>query len=223
MQEDPSSVLISAGKFIGDNSDFLSESIYLLRNLDKQVNNVVAVIDDVILSDSEYQFRKGFYEATGLKSSDDNTVFNTLVEEKMLLSYASKNNLLPSESEVTTFIEQEKIFYNEDAVTKRAIDTLCSAANISIDEYWNTYEYYNAYRCVAFKKIFDEVISQGVKENKVRVLKINDKSIYNPEIVEEQYAYYNQFKKDLKAKVNIKVKEPYSSRSLTMDSSKLYL
>ena len=222
-QKDFYDILISAGQAIETNSDLLSKSIYFLNNPGEKAENVIAVIDNIELSDFEYQFRKGIYEATGFKSSDDNTVFNTLVEEKMLLSYAAKNNLLPLESEVDLFIEQEKKFYNRDANTKKAIDALCSAANISIDQYWSTYEYYNAYRAVAFKKVFDNVISKGVKQNIVRALEDNNKVYYHSEIVKEQFDFYNQFKIDLKAIIDIKIEEPYKYKSFRLDSSKLYL
>ena len=73
-QKDFYDILISAGQAIETNSDLLSKSIYFLNNPGEKAENVIAVIDNIELSDFEYQFRKGIYEATGFKSSDDNTV-----------------------------------------------------------------------------------------------------------------------------------------------------
>lgn len=182
----------------------------------------MAIINNVQLSNSEFQLRKGLYQVTGQKSSDDAVIFNTLAEEKMLFAYASENNLLPVQSEVIAFIQEEKDNYNQDAETKKMVDTFCSAANLSVDQYWNTYEYYNAYRVVTFNKIFSSEITNAVKEKKVRALDANNINL-NSDILKEQYNYYNQFKMKIKSQVKVEIEKSYENGLFSFDASKLYL
>lgn len=201
--------LSSAGEIIKTHPVWLAEAIDALDNLREKNADIIVVIDGVQLSDAEFKLHKGLAQAEGQQAADDNTVFNVLAEEKMLLGYALKNNLLPDKDEIDASIEAEKENYNQDSEFKEMIDTFCSTADLTLDQYWNAYEYYNVYRVVAISKVYDFILENAEKSE-----------VDTPA---EQQKYYNQFKMKLKTRAKVEIEKSYKNMNLHFDATKLYL
>ncbi|GAB6173677.1 MAG: hypothetical protein ACYDG2_23655 [Ruminiclostridium sp.] len=211
-----------AGNYIKTNSELLSKSINSVEN--KLVNNedVVTNVNLLPITIQEIEFRKGLRQVAGDVDVSDKAVFNTLVEEKLIISYAIKNNILPSKDEIDDFIESERVLYETVATTKKLVDDFCAAANISIEDYWKTYEYYNAYRIVTFKKAYDYAIEAGIKKGELKVLKNTNNQI-DRQIVNEHEDYWKKIKKEAKDKTSLEINKQYQNRGFIIDKSKLYL
>ena len=209
-----------AGQYIKNNPELLSASITALSSKIIDQTKVVASVDELPITVEEIQFRKGLREVAGAKNADDKSVFNALVEEKLILSYAINNNLLPTKSEIDSFIEDGKSLYNQDATYKKITDAFCSAANMSIDEYWNTYEYYNAFRIITFKKAQDNAIETGIEKGDLSPLTANELK-YQEEARYDDY--WKKIKKELKEKSSVTINKQDADSQFNIDTSKLYL
>lgn len=209
------------GEFIKNNPELLSKSLDAVENKSVDYEDVVTNVDLLPISIGEIEFRKGLNQVAGFKDIDDNVVFNTLVEEKLIMSYAIKNNVLPAKNEIDDFIISERLAFEKTEEFQKFINNFCSAANISIEDYWNTYEYYNAFRILTFKKAYDHAIETGVKKGEVRDLK-SDKYELNSEITSAYDEYWIKVKKEMKDKTLLKVNKQYLDRGFILDNSKLY-
>jgi hypothetical protein len=210
------------GEYIKNNPELLSKSLDVLDSKSFNESEVVTTVDLLPITIGEIEFRKGLRDTFGSDKADDKSIFNTLVEEKIILSYAIRNNVLPSKSEIDEFINSEKSTYEQDADCKELVDNFCSAANMTIDEYWKTYEYYNAFRLVALKNSFNKAVEIGVNKGLIKDFEENNKQL-DSQIYKEHTDYWDNIKKELKGNITIKSKENYNNRNFTLDVSKLYL
>lgn len=209
------------GEFIKNNPGLLSKSLDVVGNKLVNYEDVVSNVDLLPISIAEIEFRKGINQVAGFKDMDDKAIFNILVEEKLIMSYAIKNNVLPAKNEIDDFIKSERLAFEKTEEFQKFINNFCSAANMSIEDYWNTYEYYNAFRIVTFKKAYDHAIETGVKKGEIRDLK-SDKYKLDSEITSEYDKYWIKVKKEMKDKTLLKVNKQYLDRGFILDNSKLY-
>ncbi|HBT47156.1 MAG TPA: hypothetical protein DEA73_04625 [Peptococcaceae bacterium] len=139
-----------------------------------------------------------------MRNQSYSEVFNVLVEEKLILDYAIKNKLLPTEDEVKRFIAEAQNQYASNDEYKTLVDNFCKASNISIEHYWNIYEWYNAFRLLTFSKSYanatKDIVFEAAKKQRWNVLKIK-----------------------LKSKARVKINEKFKELNLGLDKSKLYL
>jgi len=207
-----------AGDYIKNNPELLSKSIDAVNN---KVNyeDVITKVDLLPLSIGEFEFRKGLSKAAGVEDANDKSIFNTLVEEKLIISYAIKNNVLPSKSEIDSFVESEQLLYEKVDKNKKIINDFCVAANMSVEDYWKTYEYYNAYRIVTLNKAYDNAIETGVKKGEVKALE----SSKNDLNLEEHENYWNRIKKEMKNSISLNINKQYKNKDFILDNTKLYL
>lgn len=210
------------GEYIKNHPELLSNSLDVLDGKSFNENEVVTTVDLLPITIGEIEFRKGLRNIFESDKADDKSVFNTLVEEKIILSYAIRNNVLPSKNEIDEFINSEKSTYKQSAECKKLVDDFCFAANITIDEYWNTYEYYNAFRIVTFKNSFNKAVEIGINKGLIKDFDENNKQA-DSQIYKEHVDYWNNIKKELKGSTAIKINENYNNRDFTLDVSKLYL
>lgn len=211
-----------AGEYIKKNPQLLSKSIDAVEQ--KSINNeeIVTHVELLPISIAEIEFRKGLRQIAGNKATDNKSLFNTLVEEKLIINYAIKNNVLPTRSEINNFIESQKLLYQQDNNFKKAIDAFCLEANMSLEDYWNTYEYYNSFRIVTFKKAADHAINIGINKGELKALeKASEKA--KQEIIKEHGDYWKKIKKDMKDKITLKINKQYLDKDFTVDNSKSYL
>ncbi|MBC2721203.1 hypothetical protein [Desulfosporosinus sp.] len=186
------------------------EPLNSVENKPVNYEDIVANIDLLPISIGEIEFRKGLSRIAGFKEVDDKTVFNTLVEEKIIISYAIKNNVFPAKRELNNFMESERSIQESNEEATKIINFVCSEMNISVEDYWTKYEPYNAFRLVTFKKAYDHAIKTG-KENG----EVNASGEYQE--------YWNKLKKEIKENTSSKVNKEYRDRGFVLDKSKLYL
>jgi len=210
------------GEYIKNNPELLSKSLDALESKSFNKCEVVSTVDLLPITIGEIEFRKGLRNAFGSDNADDKSIYNTLVEEKIIISYAIRNNVLPSKSDIDDFVNSEKLTYEQDANYKQLVDNFCSAANMTIDEYWNTYEYYNAFRIVTFKNSFDKAVEIGVKKGLIKDFDKTNKEL-DSQIKKEHNDYWKNVKKELKSKITVDVNANYKNRDFSLDNSKLYL
>ncbi|MCG0278735.1 MAG: hypothetical protein L5656_09440 [Thermanaeromonas sp.] len=141
-------------EFIQSNPDLLKDSLKTIKNAGVTSAETVAWVNGVPITIGELEFRKGLNQA-GARHQSYSEVFNVLVEEKVVFDYAIKNKLLPTAEEVEKFIEEEQQQYAASDEYKEGVDLFCRAANMSLEDYWDTYEWYNAFRCLTFTKSFE--------------------------------------------------------------------
>ncbi|KGP76178.1 hypothetical protein JT05_06300 [Desulfosporosinus sp. Tol-M] len=209
------------GEFIKNNPELLSKSLEVVENKLVNYEDVVSNVDLLPISIAEIEFRKGINQAAGFGDMDDKAIFNILVEEKLIMSYAIKNNVLPTKNEIDDFIKSERLVFEKTEEFQKFINNFCTAANMSMEDYWNTYEYYNAFRIVTFKKAYDYSIETGIKKGELRDLK-SDKYTLNSDITSEYDKYWIKIKKEMKNMTSLKVNKQYSNRGFILDNSKLY-
>lgn len=209
------------GEFVRNNPELLSKSLDAVENKSVDYEDIVTNVDLLPISIGEIEFRKGLNQVAGFKDIDDNAIFNTLVEEKLIMSYAMKNNVFPTRNEIDNFIESERLAFENTDEFKKFVNNFCSSANMSLEDYWNKYEYYNAFRIVTFKKAYDHAIETGIKNGEVRDLK-SDKYDLTSEITSEYEKYWIKMKKQMKDKTFLKVNKQYLDRGFVLDNSKLY-
>lgn len=87
----------------------------------------------------------------------------------------------------------------------------CEKAGMSLDEYWDTYERYNAFRLVLFKKAYDHAISQAISNKQLIIDNVDE-----VERIKLKEAYWNSFKKELKKQANIKISKNYDHLKLSV-------
>lgn len=209
-----------AGEFIKQNPKLFSESIDALKT-NFISEEEISKVDLLTISVAEIEFRKGLRQLAGIGATDNKSIYNTLVEEKLIINYAIKNNVLPTSSDIDQFIESEKALYQQDETFNKAIDSFILGAAMSLEAYWNTYEYYNAFRIVTFKKAADFAINTGIQKGELKALE-KDKPA-NPEILKEHGDYWKKIKKEMKDKVSVKVNEKFKNIEFDLDKTKLYL
>lgn len=204
------------GKFIQSNPDLLKDSIKTIKNAGITSDETVAWVNDIPITIGELEFRKGLNEA-GERHKSYSEVFNVLVEEKVVFDYAIKNKLLPTEEEVKRFIAEEQQQYSASEEYQKGVDLFSKAANMSLEDYWNTYEWYNAFRLLTFTKSFAHA-TKGFDL---------DIAQDRPEKYQEKYkakqSLWKNVKIKLKSEAKVKMNDKFEGLNLQLDRSKLYL
>lgn len=202
-------VLASIGKFIHENWDMLLETKKSLvsKNIDSE--KVITAVNGWPITAAELEFRKGLRDSMAesnpsIQTSTYNEVFNDLVEEKLILSFAEKNGVLPTEKQIQQLIQMEKEMYNEkNAENNEILDIIVESGERTMDEYWDTYEWYNAFRLLAFENCHEMVETIGREKGEI------------PQKTAEDY--WETVLLEYKQKADITIKE-YKGLNLKVDS-----
>jgi len=190
------------GTFIKENPDFLSQSIKSLKTKEIDPEKVIARVNGWPITIGELEFRKKMRECSGLGSPEASDIFNVLIEEKVVLDFALKNDILPTSEQVKSFIEREKKWYEDsNGQYKEQVDAFLKASNMTIDEYWSTYEWYNAFRLQLFDNCYKFVVKEGQKAGKLPEVENG----VTPEIEKQFKNYWQNKKKELKAKASVRI------------------
>lgn len=195
--------LSSIGGFIKNNTKNLSEAITCLKEKRISDSRTIAWINGVPISFGEYEFRKGMGAVTG--NNNENDIFNKLIEEKVILAQALKENLIPSSIEIEEFINQQKAEYNNPELEyKQIVDTICKNASLSLEEYWNSYEWYNTYRLLTISKVYQYEAAEAQKLGELPAAFDKDGKYFlqNENLYKE---FWNKKTKDLIANAKIKL------------------
>ncbi|WP_029688896.1 SurA N-terminal domain-containing protein [Thermoanaerobacter sp. A7A] len=147
-------------------------SSFFKSNKDKlEINkgDVIAEVNGIPIYKNEFELRKGLALASGLQADNiDDYVLQKLIKEKVQEYLASKYNIKVSDGEINEYIEKEKKEFNEYPEAKKKLDELIAASGMTEDEYWNTYERYNARRILLFNKLYNFIVEEGIKRGEVK-------------------------------------------------------
>jgi hypothetical protein len=191
-------ILQDAGVFVANHMDLFNRSIAALEEKPIAAEDIVAYVGKVPISIQEIRFRKGLAEAYD-RPSDNQTIFNILVEEKLLLNHALEHGIQANDQAINDYIEDQKSMYNEFEEARTIVDAYCSGAKIEVEEYWSTFEYYYALRVPAFGKASEDIVKIGGEQ------------------------YYHQTILKMKDQLKIIVNKNYRGQGFDIDRSKLYL
>jgi hypothetical protein len=209
-------VIDIVSNYIKENPKLLEDSINAINNYEKMPAETIATVNGLAISKSEFEFRKGLKTSVGDKD-DDNLVFNTLVEEKIILAFAIKNDIVPNNKQVQEFIDWERDIANADEEYKIAVERFCKQMGVT-EDYYDSYEKYNAFRIILLKSAYDFAIEKALKDD---VLILDDEDEIAKQTAKENYWMLEE--KALKEVANVQISGKYSKLGLIVDKSKLYI
>ncbi|MGB9680458.1 MAG: SurA N-terminal domain-containing protein [Minisyncoccia bacterium] len=147
-------------------------SSFFKSNKDKlEINKgeIIAEVNGIPIYKNEFELRKGLAVASGVQADNiDDYILQKLIREKVQEYLASKYNIKVSEGEINEYIDKEKKEFNEYPEAKKKLDELIAESGMTEDEYWNTYERYNAKRILLFNKLYDFIIKEGIKSGELK-------------------------------------------------------
>ncbi len=161
--------IYSSGEFIKQNPHLLLQSVQSVEDFYNVSGDTLARANGLPISIEEFEFRQGLKKVNGDKYQDDQSVFNILIEEKIALNYAIQNNILPTSTELEKFISYERNPDNTGDEYKNMVEAFCKQAEMTEDEYYNTYEKYNAFRVLLLKNVYNYAIKEGQKNGKLSI------------------------------------------------------
>lgn len=207
------------GDFVKKNPNYLYQVRTNLKKNDLSPEETVATVNNLPISIAEVEFRKGLNNSAGFKYRDYTDMVNILVEEKLVLDYCAQNNILPTDKDVENYIEIEKGYYDDPNLDhKKMVDEFCENTGLSLEEYWNIYEWYNVYRLLALDNTCKDVIAKAKDAGKLP----KKESALTQEDIQKEYEYWKTIKKELKNNANIKINDKFSNLMITIHKNTLY-
>ncbi|NLD49582.1 MAG: hypothetical protein GX660_20740 [Clostridiaceae bacterium] len=210
--------IILASEFIKENPYLLSQCVQTVEDSFNISDETLAWVNDIPISIEEFNFRQGLKKVIGDKDQDDKSVFNILVEEKIILDFAIKNNIVPTNSELEEFIAYESNIDNTGQEYKDMVELICKYAEMSEEEYYNTYEKYNAFRVLLLKNAYDYAIKNGQQNGHLAI--DNEDDAFAEQ--HEKITYWYDVKKELKNTAIIKIDEKHEEFGIILDTAKIY-
>jgi len=215
-------VMKSTGDYVRSHKSLFAEATDSLKTLHHPGNLVAARIGDVSLSISELEFRKGLSASVNPAKETRHAVFNELIEEKIILNEAVRKGLVPTAEEIEVFLDRELEESKTDPEYRENIDKLINSWDISENEYWQKYEWYNVFRIIAIDKVYKDVLSKAEEAGEFsRILNSDNAS----EVMKKQDArksYWERYRLQLKKKTEIKVNNEFA-HELKVDRDEWYL
>lgn len=155
----------SQGTVTIENFDFAGEGAVIAAHLDMfdAVNrsmmgevefakeDLLLTVDGVPLLKEELESRKQRLEFYPQKKTEKE-LLDRLIQEKVEIAIAKKYDIMPTEEEVTAFIERERKDAQEYA-GEEIEKKFCTNSGLTLDNYWNIYERYNAIRILTFGNV----------------------------------------------------------------------
>lgn len=208
------SVISTAGSVIKDHPDYLQKSIKIIKENNVADGDIVAWINETPLIKSELEFRKNLTLKSG-GSQDLNSIFNKLIEEKIIFEIAKSKNLLPSEQDLNEYIQEQIQDYNNPELNyKELVDTFRNASGLTLDQYWNEYTWYNGYRFLVLLNVYNSAIKDGQQTGKIT--KITETKDLTPEINKEYHQYWDKLKTEYKNTLKVTLSEKYKGLGLSI-------
>ncbi|MFV9568769.1 SurA N-terminal domain-containing protein [Thermoanaerobacter mathranii] len=187
-------------------------SAFFKSNKDKlQIDkgDMIAEVNGIPIYKNEFELRKELTLASGVQTDNiDDYILQKLIKEKVQEYLANKYNVKVSQNEINAYIEKEKKEFNEYPEAKKKLNELIAASGMTEDEYWNTYEKYNAKRILLFSKLNNYIIEEGIKSRKLKKAEEMTNDVQN------EYKRYvdsiiDEYLKSAKISINNKYKDMF--------------
>ncbi|RKL62732.1 hypothetical protein DXT63_09765 [Thermoanaerobacteraceae bacterium SP2] len=188
---------IEAGKYVKNNEDLLTN-----------MGEIVATVNEVPIYKNELLYRQGFASAIGQQNNTLLDNFNALARKKVLLAFAKKENIVATEQEVQEFISKEQNAMKQSDEFRNAVELFCENAGMSMEEYWNQYEYNIAKDIVTIGKLEKYIIDRAVSEGKLP--KKTEK--LDKDISKQYTKYLRDYKNNLMSKAEVEIKEGFKEK-----------
>jgi len=211
-------IIRSAAHFIAKNPEQLDHSVKAVEDFYNVKGDAIAWVNDLPISKEEFDFRRGLQKISGIPDVDQ-YIFNILIEEKIVLDYAINNEIVPTDDQLKKFINYERDPNQTGEEYQEAVKAFCAAAGMTEDEYYDSYEKYNAFRLLLYKNAYDYAVKEG-RENGELTLDPNDDIILRQD---KEVQYWHDIQKELKGNIDIKVNDKYKDIMLVVDKTKLYI
>lgn len=215
-------VMKSTGDYVRNNKSLFAEATASVKTVRHPDHLVAAQIGNVSLTISELEFRKGLAAASNPAKKTLHTVFNELIEEKIILNEAVQNELVPTTEEIEVFLARELEESKTNPEYRESIDKLIKSWDITEDEYWQKYEWYNAFRMITLDKVYKDVISKAEKTGEIPQIANNDSASEALKKQDAHNSYWNQYTMKLKKEADIKATNEFANE-LNVDQDKWYL
>jgi hypothetical protein len=207
----------SAARYIANNPEQLAHSVQAAEDFYNVTGDAIAWVNDIPISKGEFAFRKGLQEIFGAPDVEQ-FIFNILIEEKIVLDYAIKNEIVPTDEQLKEHINYERDPNHTDEKYREIIKAFCEEAGMTEDEYYDSYEKYNAFRLLLNQNAYDYAVEEG-RENGKLILDQNDDFTLQHDKIRK---YWYDTKKMLKENACIKVNDNYKNLMLVVDKTKIY-
>jgi len=193
----------ASGQFVRSHKDLLKRAVQSLKNIEQPPDQIAAWIEAAPLTVSELEFRKGLAASAG--PALEKRAVNVLFEEKVLLNEALKRKILPTPEEVDALLAWEKKEYQINPEYRAGVDLIIKEWELSETEYWEEYEWYNAFRITMCDKLYKAVIEEA--EEAGQLPKLDSSGVIAPEIQKARDSYWNRYTLDLKKKADVLVNQ----------------
>ncbi|MFZ7102178.1 MAG: hypothetical protein ACOWWO_05870 [Peptococcaceae bacterium] len=194
-------IINKAGKVVKENLEELKKLTAALLKKTSDLTVAATIEDMVTLSEEEFIYLKKMHAAHETDKSDG-YVFNVLIEEKIQFAEAEKRGLLPTEDEVTEYINKERKLAEE---APEVLKELIVSLGLTEDEYWNVYERFYATKIVLYSKLSEAFYKEAG-------LEIKDKPV-TFELLESQKEHYKEFLQKLKNKAKVTISKEFKDFS----------
>lgn len=142
---------------------------------------LIALVNLWPITLGELTFRTAQEEIISKADPDYEQMFNILVEEKLTLSMADLNNVLPSQTDLAQYLGERKQDFSNDEDFLDMLDQLISITGISEDDFWEIFEPYDVYRSLTRDAIYELIGEQN-----------SDSSVSTDTYFEERLAEFKQ-------------------------------
>ncbi len=193
----------ASGQFVRSHKDLLKRAVQSLKNIEQPPDQIAAWIEAVPLTVGELEFRKGLAASAG--PALEKRAVDVLFEEKVLLNEALKRKILPTPEEVDAFLAWEKKEYQTNPEYRAVVNLILKEWGLSEAEYWEEYEWYNAFRITMCDKLYKAVIKEA--EEAGQLLKPDSSGVITPEVQEARESYWNRYTLELKKKADVLVNQ----------------
>lgn len=211
-------VMRSAAGYIKDNPEQLSHSVQSVEDFYSVEGDAIVWVNDLPISKEEFDFRRGLQKISEIPDVDQ-YIFNILIEEKIVLDYAINNEIVPTDEQLKEFINYERDPNQTGEEYQEAVKAFCEVAGMTEDEYYDSYEKYNAFRLLLYKNAYDFAVKEG-RENGKLTLDPNDDITLRQD---KEVQYWNDLQKELKGNIDIRVNDKYKDLMLVVDKTRLYI
>ncbi|TYP57673.1 hypothetical protein [Thermosediminibacter litoriperuensis] len=211
------SITYRTTNFNKENEDELAELLKRVGNYEKENKElrmqkgeeIIALVNGIPIYKNEVEYRKGLVEiAYGKRDDEFINSFAAIVRVKILSDFAEKNNIHVNDEEIFDYIKKEKA--NEDLV--KYVKIFCENAGMTLEEYWNEYEYEKVKLLLTLKKLEDSIIEQGIQKGEIP--QISDYHI--------KQKYVKDFQNNLIEKADIEIDQNYIEELKGFNNEKLF-
>ena len=174
----------------------------LIKANNKELRNndiLIAAVNDWPITLGELTFRTAQEEIMANYAPEYEQMFNILIEEKLVLSLADANDVLPDQTELVLYLAERKQDLLNEPEFLEVLDQLMAITGISEDDYWKIFEPYDVYRSLTKEALYEFITAQRTDsaisadeyfDERLAEFKQQSKIVFITKIADLQYEIY---------------------------------